>query len=96
MTAAASFARVSDRLSKLIPRLASDQGGEVVATAAAIARTLNEAGLTFHDLAERIRAETLDDAVAGLAPAPKPWTGGAPAWRAPPPRPPIRRKPSNL
>lgn len=42
------------RLAKLLPRLASDQNGEVAATAAAITRTLKTAGLDWHDLAAAI------------------------------------------
>lgn len=42
---------IADRLAKLIPRLASDHDGEVVATARAIGQTLAGAGLDFHDLA---------------------------------------------
>ena len=42
------------QVAKLIPRLASDHGGEVVATARAIARTLKAAGLDFHELASAI------------------------------------------
>jgi hypothetical protein len=38
----------------LIPRLATDQDGEVVATARAIQRTLGSAGLDYHDLAASI------------------------------------------
>lgn len=47
----AVLAPVTDRLTKLIPRLASDHDGEVVATARAIGRTLTNAGLDFHALA---------------------------------------------
>ena len=41
----------SAKLALLIPRLASDQDGEVVATARAIIRTLAARGLDLHDLA---------------------------------------------
>jgi len=67
------------RLAKLIPRLASDQDGEVIATVRAIARVLQTAGLDFHDLAQ---------AVSG---APAPWQAAS-SWshaaRPPPPPPP--------
>lgn len=45
------------RVAKLLPRLASDQQGEVAVTAAAIARTLKAAGHDLHDLAEHVSAE---------------------------------------
>ena len=45
---------VTDRIAKLIPRLASNHDGEVIATVAAIRRTLDGAGLDLHDLAECI------------------------------------------
>lgn len=48
------LAPVSDKLSKLLPRLASPHDGEVVATARAIARTLQGAGLDFHTLAAAV------------------------------------------
>lgn len=41
---------VVEKLGKLIPRLASDQDGEVVATARAILRTLKSAGADLHDV----------------------------------------------
>lgn len=45
---------VTDRIAKLIPRLASNHEGEVIATVAAIRRTLDGAGHDLHDLAECI------------------------------------------
>ena len=39
------------QLAKLIPRLASDHDGEIVATVKAIGRTLKNAGSDFHALA---------------------------------------------
>ncbi|TWB19211.1 hypothetical protein [Nitrospirillum bahiense] len=47
---APSLSPIAPRLVKLIPLLGSDQPGEVVATAAAIGRTLAGAGLTWHDV----------------------------------------------
>ena len=41
---------VRERLAKLVPMLASDKDGEVLATAAAIRRTLATAGADLHDL----------------------------------------------
>lgn len=46
----AGLAAIAPKLQKLIPRLASDHDGEVVATVAAIRRTLEAAGLDLHDL----------------------------------------------
>src|SRR5690606_6738692 len=48
----AALSDLAPRLSKLIPRLASNHDGEVVATVAAIRRTLEADGLDLHDLAE--------------------------------------------
>lgn len=45
---------LTDKLGRLLPRLASDSAGEVVATVAAIRRTLDRAGLDLHDLAARL------------------------------------------
>ena len=42
------------KLGRLLPRLASDHPGEVVATVAALRRTLDRAGLDLHDLAARL------------------------------------------
>src|SRR3954451_13343212 len=47
-----ALAPVRSKLSALIPRLASNFDGEVVAVAKAIGRTLQNAGLDFHDLAK--------------------------------------------
>ena len=48
---AAALMPIAPKLAKLLPLLSSDQPGEVVATAAAIGRTLAAAGATWHDLA---------------------------------------------
>lgn len=45
---------LTGKLGRLLPRLASDRPGEVVATVAAIRRTLDRAGLDLHDLAARL------------------------------------------
>lgn len=42
------------KLSRLLPRLASDASGEVNATVQAIRRTLDRAGLDLHDLTARL------------------------------------------
>jgi hypothetical protein len=48
---------VLEKLAKLIPRLASNHPGEVVATVAAIRRTLQNAGADLHDLGEALDAD---------------------------------------
>lgn len=45
---------LTGKLSRLLPRLASDAPGEVNATVQAIRRTLDRAGLDLHDLAARL------------------------------------------
>jgi hypothetical protein len=67
------FSTIGPRLAKLLPLLASDQPGEVVATAAAITRTLAAAGADWHGLAALVAGETKRQAApvfsfAGLAP----------------------------
>lgn len=73
---------VATRLSKLVPRLASDQDGEVVATARAMQRVLSVNGVSLHELAafllegpgERIvfrERVVYRDAPAKAAPKPK-------------------------
>ena len=51
-----ALAPINDKLSVLIPRLASDRDGEVIATARAIWRQLTAAGADWHDLAARLTA----------------------------------------
>ncbi len=51
-----ALAPIADRLDPLIRRLASDQDGERLACVAAIERQLGKAGLTFHDLADKLTA----------------------------------------
>jgi hypothetical protein len=48
------IAPVAPQLSKLIPLLASDQDGEVVATARAIGRVLTGKGLDWSDLSQAV------------------------------------------
>jgi hypothetical protein len=59
---------IPDKVLKMIPRLASDHDGEVVATVAAIRRTLEGAGLSLHDLAAAVSAPP----VIWRAPTPEP------------------------
>ena len=47
---------LAPKLDKLLPLLASDKDGEVVAAARAVGRTLAAAGLDFHDLAAAVAA----------------------------------------
>ena len=47
-------AEVATKLAKIIPRLATEHEGEVVATVGAISRTLVGAGLDWHDIAKVI------------------------------------------
>lgn len=58
------LAPITPKLARLIPRLASDKDGEVIATARAIGRQLARAGADWHDLAQRLTAapEALEDA----------------------------------
>jgi hypothetical protein len=49
-----ALATIAPKISKLIPRLATDHDGEVLATVAAIRRTLESAGLDLHALAEAL------------------------------------------
>lgn len=46
---------IPETVAALIPRLASDKPGEVVATAAAIGRQLRKSGVDWHDLATALR-----------------------------------------
>ena len=64
MSASAPFEKVAI----LIPRLASDQDGEVVATARAIQRQLAKAGADWHDLAGRLKAAPQDAAKGDTGP----------------------------
>jgi hypothetical protein len=70
----AALPAIAPKLQRLIPMLATNHDGEVVATARAIGRTLQAAGLDWHDLAERLAAPT--------APQSSTSTRSAPHWRA--------------
>ncbi len=50
----ADIAPIAPQLSKLIPLLASDQEGEVIATARAIGRVLTGKGLDWSDLSQAV------------------------------------------
>ena len=83
-----AFAGIAERLGKLIPRLASDHDGEVTATVSAISKTLQGAGLDWHDLAKRVADPSYADvtAVAGK-PASSPASSWNPTSRPTPPKP---------
>lgn len=49
-----NLAVITPKLSKLIPMLATEYDGEVVATVRAISRTLEGAGMDFHSLVEAL------------------------------------------
>ena len=72
MTSISDKAR--DRLGKLIPRLASDQDPEVLATVHAMRSTLRADGLDLHDLAAAIGGS---EAVSKMKPA---QVQQAPSW----------------
>lgn len=52
-----AFSPIAPKIAKLIPRLATNHDGEVVATVRAIERTLKSSGLDFHDLAGALERE---------------------------------------
>lgn len=54
---------IAPMLRKLIPRLGSDQPGEILATVAAIERVLRAAGCDWHDLADALLADALVEAL---------------------------------
>ncbi len=57
------------KLPKLIPLLSSDKAGEVVASAAAIGRTLKTAGCTWHDVSAQLtRPRVIFERVARPSP----------------------------
>ncbi|MCJ2052005.1 hypothetical protein [Methylobacterium sp. J-070] len=75
-------ATLSARLAKLLPRLASDQHGEVAATAAAVTRTLKAEGRDWHDLAAHV-AEGPREVIRYIERAPRPEPAAYPfgSWR---------------
>jgi hypothetical protein len=68
--------KLADRLSKLIPRLATDADGEVLATVRAIRAALQSAGLDLHDLAASIAKSKI------LSVPRAPQIAPAPTWDA--------------
>ena len=69
---------ISHKLDPLVRRLASDKDGEVVACVRAIERQLVKAGLSFHDLADRLTAP--EAAAEDDAPAVFSGYGAAVEW----------------
>ena len=68
-----SLPAIGPRLAKLLPLLASDQPGEVLATARAIGATLQRGGMDWHDLAALVTSAAKHQAApaftfASLAP----------------------------
>jgi hypothetical protein len=63
-----SGAPIPAKVAKLLPMLASDTPGEVVATVAAIGRTLHAAGLDWHALAAIVERHTAPGGRPGAAP----------------------------
>lgn len=61
----AAFASVAPKVAKLIPRLASNHDGEVIATVRAIRRTLASAGADLHTLAATIAGRDHSQEPAG-------------------------------
>jgi hypothetical protein len=55
-----ALVEVVPRIGKLIPRLASEHDGEVIATVRAIERTLKAAGRDWHDLANALQRISTD------------------------------------
>ena len=95
MISTTTFAPIADRLGKLIPRLASEHEGEVIATVAAIGRTLTGAGCDWHDLAQRVAEPSITDFVADVFKAKQPTPPPTPEpSRAPPTPSKPKREPS--
>jgi hypothetical protein len=72
MTQGRDLTPVAQKLSRLIPRLASNHDGEVVGTVRAIQRVLNAASLDLHDVAA---------AIACRVPAARPVPAATTGWR---------------
>ena len=72
---------VAPKLEKLIPLLASDKPGEVVACAAAIGRALRSAGRDWHDLTAALTHPAPHPTPPPPPPPPRADWGEALAWR---------------
>lgn len=82
-----AIAPVADRLGKLLPRLASDHDNEVLATVAAIKRTLEAAGADLHDLTAALTARQVRPTTPNTPPHPDPaarsYPYGSSTWTPP-------------
>jgi hypothetical protein len=78
-----ALATVAPKLAALLPRLASDHEGEVVATVRALRRVLAGAGLDLHDLAAAVThgPQPAEQPAPSAAPDPHDWRRAA-AWCA--------------
>jgi hypothetical protein len=68
---------VVDRVAAILPRLASNHDGEVVATARAVVRVLNSAGCDLHDLTAAFRQVSI---VPPASPDPPDEFQGSAEW----------------
>src|SRR6266853_2908868 len=57
-----------DKLKKLIPMLASDKDGEVIAAVGAIKRTLQSGGSDFHDLVAKLSKQQRETVALAIVP----------------------------
>ena len=76
-----ALAAITNKLDPLIRRLSTDKDGEALACVRAIERQLGKAGLSFHDLADRLttpEAAAEDDVPAVFPTTPRPSSG---PWR---------------
>ena len=76
--AQALSADLTDRLTRLLPLIGSDQGGEVVAAGAAMTRLLKAAGRDWHDVTAALKATPVNPKQPRRAP-PDPDFGGSQA-----------------
>lgn len=70
---------IAPKLAKLLPRLATDADGEIVATVAAIRRTLEGHGADLHDLAAAVTRPPIMVQTTPPPDDPHDWRGRA-AW----------------
>lgn len=75
-----AFASVAPKIAKLLPRLASNHDGEVIATVRAIRRTLEGAGTDLHELASVIISDRSKPEPKKAKPRRKPKTTVEADW----------------
>ena len=63
-------AMIPSKIALMIPRLASDADGEIIATVRAIDRQLRAAGLDFHDLVSRLTSAPVPEPMQRTRPDP--------------------------